>query len=69
MNNRRDRALLEYKPGTISVSQLTMVDFLVSSSPLTKGAIVMPFFNPNDNSCLVLIKAAEGTLIERHTWI
>ena len=29
----------------------------------------MPIYNPTDNSCLVLIKAAEGTLIERHTWI
>ena len=69
MSNGRDRALLEYAPGTTSPTQLNMIDYLVSSSPLTEGAIVMPIYNPTDNSCLVLIKAAKGTLIERHTWI
>ena len=58
MNKGRDRALLEYLPGSTSPTQLNMVDFLVSSSNKTKGAIVMPFFNPADYSSLVLIKAA-----------
>ena len=68
MKQYRDRALLEYLPGTTSPEQLNMVDFLISTSDRTKGAIVMPLFNPVDYSCLVLIKAAEGELIDRHTW-
>ena len=59
MKQTRERVLLEFKVGSISPTQLEIMEQIIYMAEVTKGAECLPFFIEEDNSCLLLIKASK----------